>query len=83
MSAIPIGGVDEWLATRPDSVRTLAAEFPLGSQVDLPDHGGVHYCIGYTEDDQLILSPVHPGDDYDASMEARVWLCADHIRGQQ
>ena len=70
---------EQWLATRPESVRELAKEFPLGLEIGV---GGVtHYLIGYTEDDSLIISPIWPGDDYDAAYEARQHVCADHLRG--
>jgi hypothetical protein len=77
--ATPAPAFVEWLKTRPECVQKLAEEFPLGSKIDVA--GIVHYLIGYTEDDRLVISPIDPSEDYDASYELREHLCADHLRG--
>lgn len=72
-------GMDEWLKTRPECVQKLAAEFPVGDTVEI-DGEPDHFVIGYTEDDKLIVTPIWPGDDYEAAMEARAYVCAHHYR---
>jgi len=69
----------EWLKTRPPCIQALAAEFPLDYLVLLD--GRVHYILGYTEGDMLMLSPVDPGVDYEAAMARMIYLCASHLRG--
>lgn len=69
----------EWLKTLPESVRKLAAEFPLGMLLEGPN-GEAWHLIGYTEDDMLIITPVNPGEDYDAAKEQRQRACASHYR---
>lgn len=64
----------EWIATRPDCVQKLAAEFPIGTKID-----GV-YVIGWTENDMIVASPVHPRDDYNEALRRRVHICAAHLR---
>lgn len=74
----PYDSVKAWLASRPESVQKLAAEFPGGTVIMFD--GVSHHILGYTEDDTLILSPVNPGVDYDSAMSNRVYLCAQHLR---
>lgn len=68
--------MDEWIASRPEPVRKLAAEFPPGARVG-PDK---LYVIGYTEDGMLIVSPYDPHEGYDRAVEARLYMCASHAR---
>lgn len=70
---------EAWLATRPECVQRLAAEFPLNTVVDMPDGKRLYLC-GYTEDDRLILSEIDPAVDYDAALAQRTYLCAEHLR---
>lgn len=67
----------EWLSTRPECVRKLAAEFPRGTRVDR------YFVIGYTEDDMLIVSLIDPSLDYDGAVESKEYVCAKHVRKQQ
>ena len=71
--------MDEWLSTRPECVQALAREFQIGSPVCTKD-GEMMWLIGYTERDQLILSPIHPSADYDKALASRVVVCASHYR---
>ena len=71
---------EDWLKTRPEAVQKLAAEFPLGMVIDVDGH--VHYLMGYTEGDELIISPISPFDDYDAAYKERMILCAEHLRSR-
>jgi len=71
--------MEAWLASRPECVQKLAAEFPHGTQVT-DASGTVFYLLGYTEDDRLIVSPISPFDDYDRAMEERTYVCAEHLR---
>lgn len=70
--------LDEWLATRPKSVRALAAEFPIGTRVSVGDEKW--FVIGYTETDMLIVSPVDIQVNYDAAYNQRQLICAAHCR---
>lgn len=67
-----------WLASRPESVRKLAAEFPLGSRFDLG--GRTLFLFGYTESDMLVVSAVDPAVDYEAAHASREHVCATHFR---
>lgn len=78
MRVSPIGPWEAWLATRPECVRKLAAEFPLGTEIEI--NGVPHWLLGYTENDMLIISPINPGEDYDGACQAREWICAGHVR---
>lgn len=69
---------EEWVASRPPSVQALMAEFAMGSHYIID--GELHHLIGFTEDDKLILSTVDPAEDYDGALDARVYLCAEHVR---
>ena len=69
---------EAWLATRPECVRKLAAEFPLGTEMDI--NGVIYYLIGYTENDMLIISNVNPWENYDQAYAARCHICAEHFR---
>ncbi len=69
----------DWLKDRPESVQRLATEFP--PDVGIVLEGVIHYVIGYTEGDRLILSPVDPSVDLEAAHEEKVYLCASHVRG--
>lgn len=74
-----VAGMKSWLESRPAPVRALAAEFPFGTVLSLPD-GSPLYVLGYTEDDKLIVSLLSPWDDYDAAVEAQERVCARHFR---
>lgn len=72
--------IEEWLETRPDSVKKLHAEFPFGSTFQGPN--GEHlYLLGYTEDDKLILSEANPGKDFEKARATQKFICASHYRG--
>lgn len=71
--------LEEWLLSRPESVRRLAAEFQMLSTVEV--RGTRYFIIGYTEDDMLILSTVHPGENYQEAMASRKHIHAEHLRG--
>ena len=69
---------EAWLLTRPECVQRLAREFPPMSVFSIDDEK--HWLIGWTEDDQLIVSPVNPQSDYDGSRHAKKLVCAEHFR---
>jgi hypothetical protein len=71
--------LEHWLSTRPESVQKLAREFPLCSRVSMPS-GERWWLVGWTESDAVLVSPISPMEDYDASIEARQRLCASHLR---
>ena len=70
----------EWFKTRPPEVQALIREFPLNTAVKTEE--GLLYLIGYTEGDELLMSPVDPREDYDSALEEKVYICASHLRGQ-
>jgi len=69
--------VEEWLKTRPECVQKLAEEFPFTAMYNVEEP---HYLVGYTENDQLILSLIDPGKDYDRALEEKIYVCAEHFR---
>jgi hypothetical protein len=69
---------EAWLETRPQSVQRLAREFPLGTCVRVPE--GLLYLLGWTEFDQLIVSPINPSDDYDGANGDKRYINADDLR---
>ena len=74
-----VGGLKAWIASRPECVRKLALEFPIGTTVEV--EGRDLYLIGWTEDDMLILSPLtFFENDYDEVLAAKQYLCAAHVR---
>ena len=68
---------NHWLKSKPRVIRQLANRFPINSQVVLD--GVMHYLLGYTEDEMLIVSPVLPSQDYDGAIEQRKYVCAHHL----
>lgn len=69
----------EWLATRPESVQRLAAEFPAGSSFS---HEGTRYwIIGWTESDLLIISTTSPHQDYEKAVATKEYCHAHCLRG--
>jgi len=72
---------DDWLSTRPECVRKLAAEFPLETTIDVD--GEILYLVGYNEGDMLIMSPINPFDDYDGALANKKYICASHLRRLQ
>lgn len=74
-----VDGLKAWIASRPECVRKLALEFPIGTTVDVGNE--TLYLIGWTESDMLILSPLTFFDnDYDEVLAAKRYLCASHVR---
>jgi hypothetical protein len=69
---------EDWLKTRPEWVQKLASEFPLGTVIDVDGYD--HYLIGYTEGDEVVISPISPFEDFDAAYKERMILCAEHLR---
>lgn len=68
-----------WVDSRPQQVRKLCYEFPLGSKFIVPGKGTCH-LLGYTENDMLILSPIDPTEYYDLAHLRKFYLCAEHLR---
>lgn len=67
-----------WVASRPEKVQKLIAEFPPNSLVMLEEKP--HHILGWTEDDMLILTDTDPGVDYDLAMQRKVYIHAHHLR---
>lgn len=70
---------DEWLADRPECVRRLAEEFPIGVAFLVGD--SCYYLIGYTESDILICSKTDPRTNYDVAIANPEYIHADCVRG--
>lgn len=58
---------DGWIASRPQCVQALVAEFPRGTSFREPD-GTILWVIGYTETDEVILTRANPYHDYDRAL---------------
>jgi hypothetical protein len=67
-----------WIATRPECVQKLAAEFPPGKQLYL--FGEIVFVLGWNEADQVIVSTTNPNEDYDRAVATKKNVCADHVR---
>lgn len=70
--------LERWLATRPESVRKLAAEFPLGTTFLIK--GERFYLLGYNENDMIIISKINPHEEYDEALANKEYVCAEHVR---
>ena len=73
-------GWDAWVASRPESVRRLIAEFPPMTLIVID--GENHWVMGYNESDQLIISNVDPhiNGQYRKAQRAKRYICAHHLR---
>jgi hypothetical protein len=69
---------EEWLLTRPECVQKLAAEFPPMTEIVLDDV--TYRVMGYTEDDELLITDRDPREEYDLAKSERKILCAKHVR---
>jgi len=73
----------EWAQSRPRIIQELAEKLPFLKiiQFGCEKHGveGKAYVIGYTEAGYVILSPINPGIDYEASMAARFYVNAEDL----
>lgn len=69
-----------WLASRPECVQKLAAQFSFDAEYIID--GTSYYLLGYTEQDKLILSPIDPNQNYDAAMSNKIYVCAAHFEKQ-
>ena len=69
---------ERWVATRPETIQALIKEFPPMQKVELG--GVIHYVLGWREPDQIILSKFNPATSYSVAREAKVYLCAKHVR---
>lgn len=68
----------EWIASRPESVQRLAAEFPLGTVFKV--RGENLYLVGYNENDTVLVSRIDPYVDYDGAVGSQQWMHAIHFR---
>lgn len=69
---------EEWLSGRPPEVQALAREFPINTVFNF---GAVRmWIIGYTEGDEIIVSPIDPRGAYQAAIQQRTFLHAQCIR---
>jgi hypothetical protein len=68
---------EAWIASRPPCVQKLARQFPITTTVEID--GTLHYLIGYTENNMLILTPINPVDDYEQAHAEKIYVCAKHL----
>lgn len=75
-----------WLKTQPRHIKRLAKEFPPASMfvVALPD-GSVKIAtlIGWDVGDKLILSYVHPSEDYEKACKEAFTVPASMYRARK
>lgn len=69
---------EAWAASRPEQVQALIRRFPNGSLFLVNNQ--VHYVIGWTENDKLILSPVNPVLEFKRAQDEKIYICAKHFR---
>lgn len=69
---------EKWLSEQPATVRSLAREFPVSSVYDTPD--GELWVIGYSEGDEVMLTPLNPYKDYHAAYALHVYVHAQCLR---
>lgn len=70
--------IREFLQGRPPIIHALAREFPPG--LELMMEGVRHWLIGWTEEEELIFSPVDPQENYEGALQDKIYVCADHFR---
>lgn len=74
---------EEWLATRPATVRNLARRFVPGMLIDVD--GVTHWVIGYHEEEGdkcgLIISSINPRERYQEAVAKKKYICSDHLDG--
>jgi hypothetical protein len=70
-------GYTRWLASRPNAVRLLAHEFPIGSVATVGEND--FYVIGWTHED-LILSPQWIWPHHNEAVQDHSRCCVAHIR---
>lgn len=70
--------LDHWLLTQPVAIRTLAREFPFGSEVERDGHA--LFVVGWADGRELIVSAVRPRDWLDAPVGSRMWVRAKKLR---
>ena len=78
MSEGDFDSLDDWLQTRPKCIQELASEFPMGTILKVKDKN--IYLVGWTESDELIVSPIDPYESYDKSIDQQMYVCAGHFR---
>lgn len=73
---------DRWLSDKSPEIKALAAEFPPSLMLQFPD-GAMLYIVGYTDDDEVVVTRVYPWakeGDYDRAMAAAEIIPAHVLR---
>jgi hypothetical protein len=83
MGVISGSELEAWMASRPDSVKALAAEFPLHMALYMPASGTMGYVIGWREDDHIMVSPFRLDKDYDEAVRLAHYVKAPCYRGEE
>lgn len=73
-----VGTFSEWLDDQPESVRRLAEEFP---PCEIFLNETKYWVIGYSENDELIVSDVPPGEGEAKQQARRAYVPAEQLRG--
>ncbi len=71
----------EWLEEQPLTIRTMASEFPLASEVFSGSY--TVYVVGYLEVGSLLVSDTDPDLDHDLAVATRWPMCLDCAREQE
>jgi len=75
---------DDWMVERPDSVKSLAKEFPFGVVWKIDNEDLV--IIGWNESDTVLFSKLYLDNDHRPDIDKmfgedeRIYICADHLR---
>jgi hypothetical protein len=64
---------EEWVATRPQIIKDLAALYPPGALLLIQKKQ--LYVLGYTESGGLLVSETDPCEEYARAVETRQLLC--------
>jgi len=75
---VRLAAFHRWLATRPEAVRKLAAEFPLHTPILIG--GRTSFIIGWNENDMLIVSQLRLDQDYELALASARYVCATPFR---
>jgi len=65
--------LEQWLATRPETVQRTARRYPPGTRFNM--HGRVMHVISYEEDGGLSVTPLDPSEDYKGAVAQRQPVC--------
>ena len=80
-------GFEAWMEKRPESIKTLAKEFPFSTVWKIDNEDLV--VVGWNESDTVLFSKLYLNKDDTVnidrvmSKEERIHICAEHLRGNE